>query len=98
MADSRPPASQQPPVIPPVAPPVPPMQLPAPTAQPIVPSIQPIEPAAIPKLNWSHFKSEFGGKPDKDAEAHFLRTNDRMDTNAFQEGVKVQRFCLNFSR
>ena len=26
-------------------------------------------------LNWSYFKSEFSGKPDKDAEAHLLYTN-----------------------
>ena len=39
-------------------------------------------------------KPEFAGKPDEDAEAHLLRMNDWMDTHAFQEGVKVQRFCL----
>ena len=27
-------------------------------------------------------------------EAHLLRTNDWMDTHAFSEDVKVQRFCL----
>ena len=37
---------------------------------------------------------DFAGKPDKDAEAHLLRTNDCMDTLAFPEGVKVQRFFL----
>ena len=26
--------------------------------------------------------------------AHLVRTNDWMDTHQFQEGVKVQRFCL----
>ena len=45
-------------------------------------------------LNWSHFKPEFSGKPEEDAEAHLLRTNDWMDTNQFQEGVKVKRLCL----
>ena len=35
----------------------------------------------------------FSGKPE-DAEAHLLRTNDWMDTHQFQEGDKVQRFCL----
>ena len=45
-------------------------------------------------LNWSHFKPEFSGKPEEDAEAHLLRTNDWMNTHQFQEGVKVQRFCL----
>ena len=45
-------------------------------------------------LNWSHFKPEFSGKPDEDAEAHLLCTNDWMNTHHFVEGVKVQRFCL----
>ena len=43
---------------------------------------------------WSHFKPKFIGKPDKDAEAHLLRTNDWMDTHALPEGVQVQQFCL----
>ena len=66
---------------------------PAPPVQPPVPTTQPIQPAPMPQLNWSYFKPEFAGKPDKDAEAH-LRTNDLMGTHAFLEGVKVQRFCL----
>ena len=48
----------------------------------------------MPQLNWLHFKPEFSGKLEEDAEAHLLRTNDWMDTHQFQEGVKVQRFCL----
>ena len=48
----------------------------------------------MPQLNWSHFKPEFAGKLDDDVRAHLLRTNDWMDTHAFPEGVKVQRFCL----
>ena len=43
-------------------------------------------------LNWSYFKPEFSGKPDEDAEAHLLHTNDRMNSYDFIEGVKVQRF------
>ena len=31
-------------------------------------------------LNWSHFKPEFSGKPDEDAEAHLFMTNNWMDT------------------
>ena len=27
-------------------------------------------------MNWSHFKPEYSGKPEKDVEAHLLRTND----------------------
>ena len=55
---------------------------------------QPIQPAHIPQLNWSHFKPEFTGKPHEDVEAHLLRLNALMDTHAFQEGFKVQQFCL----
>ena len=36
-----------------------------------------------PPLNWSHFKSNYSGKPDKDAEAHLFRANDWMDTHGF---------------
>ena len=60
-------------------------------AQPIAPLLWPIQPAPMPQLNWSHFKSEFAGKPDEDVEAH-LRTNDWIDTHAFPEDVKVQCF------
>ena len=45
-------------------------------------------------LNWSYFKPEFSGKPDEDAEAHLLCMNDWMNAYHFNEGVKVQRFCL----
>ena len=45
-------------------------------------------------LNWSHFKLEFSGKPDEDAEAYMLCINDWMNVHHFVEGVKVQRFCL----
>ena len=48
----------------------------------------------MPQLNWSYFKPEFTGKPDEDVEADLLMINDWMDTYAFQEGVKVQQFCL----
>ena len=101
MTDGRPPAPQLPPVVPPVVLPAPPVQLPSPPtqltvppAQLIAPPAQPIQPAPMPQLNWSHFKPEFAGKPDEDAEAHLLRTNDCMDTHVFPEGVKVHGFCL----
>ena len=45
-------------------------------------------------MNWSYFKPEFSGKPDEDAEAHLLHTNNWMNTDHFVECVKVQRFCL----
>ena len=94
MADRGPPTPQPCPVIPPVLPPVPPVQPPASPAQLIVSPRQPIQPGPMPQLNWSHFKPEFTGKPDEDAEAHLLRTYDWINTHAFQEGVKIQRFCL----
>ena len=45
-------------------------------------------------LNWSNFKPEISGKPDEDAEAHLLHTNDWMNAPNFVEGFNVQRFCL----
>ena len=45
-------------------------------------------------LNWSSFKPEFSGKPEEDAEAHLLHSNDWMDAQHFNEDIKVQRFCL----
>ena len=56
--------------------PAPLMQPMGPPAQLIAPPAQPIQLAPMPQLNWSHFKPEFTGKQDKDAEAHLLRTND----------------------
>ena len=41
-----------------------------------------------------HFKPEFSGKPEEDAEAYLHRSNDWMNTHHVQEGIKVQRFCL----
>ena len=46
------------------------------------------------RINWSNFKPEFSGKPDEDAEAHLLCSNDWMNAHCFVHGVKVQRFCL----
>ena len=100
MADGGPPAPpalQSYPVVPPASPvqlPIPPVQLIVPPAQPIAPPTQPIQPASMPQLNWSHFKPEFTCKPDEDVEAHLLRANDWVDTDAVPEGVKVQHFCL----
>ena len=93
MADVGPPVLPAPPAGPvPQAPqqPVHPIQPPVAPDQ-AVPT-QPI--GHMPQLNWMHFKPEFSGKPEEDAEAHLLRTNDWMDTHAFPEGVKVQWFCL----
>ena len=45
-------------------------------------------------LNLSNFKLEFSGKPEEDAEAHLLHSDDWMDAHSFNEDIKVQRFCL----
>ena len=45
-------------------------------------------------INWSHFKPEFSGKSEEDAEAHFFLTNNWMNTHHFLEDIKVRRFCL----
>ena len=46
------------------------------------------------QLNLSYFKPKFSGKPDEDAEAHLLRTNDWMESHNFPANQKVRRFCL----
>ena len=45
-------------------------------------------------INWPNFKPEFSEKPEEDAEAHLLCSNDLMNAHHFEEEVKVQRFCL----
>ena len=55
---------------------------------------EPIQPTHVPQLNWLHFNPEFTGKPYEDVQAHLLKMNDWMYTHAFQEGIKVQHFCL----
>ena len=45
-------------------------------------------------LNWSNFKLEFSEKPEEDAEAHLLCSNDWMEAHHFDEDIRVQRFCL----
>ena len=45
-------------------------------------------------LNWSNFKPEFSEKPEEDAEAHLLHSNDWMDAHHFHEDIRVQIFCL----
>ena len=34
------------------------------------------------------------GKPEEDAEAYLLCSNDWMEAHHFEEGIRVQRFCL----
>ena len=73
--------------------------VPAPNPPPRQPELLgPQQPAQLAQqvvhLNWSYFKLEYSGKPEEDAEAHLLCTNDWMNAHHFIEGVKVQRFCL----
>ena len=68
---------------------------------PLIPKFPQVPPALeaphlptplVALLNWSHFKPKYSRKPDEDAEAHLLRTNDWKDTHGFQDHIKVQRF------
>ena len=56
-------------------------QNPPPPLNPFMPNapVVPVMPQRL-QLNWSHFKPEYTGKPDEDAEAHLLRMNNWMDT------------------
>ena len=45
-------------------------------------------------INWSNFKPEFSGKPEEDAEAHLLCSNDWVNAHHFDDDIKVQIFCL----
>ena len=63
------------------------MQLPNPPPQAPMQSQNP--PVQMPQLSWSYFKPD---KPEEDAIAHLLRTNDWMETQNFPEEAKVQRF------
>ena len=49
-------------------------------------------------INWSNFKPEFSEKPEEDAEAHLLCSNDWMNAHHFVDGIKVQGFCLTLLR
>ena len=56
------------------------------------PTLPPNQPPYLPnpmanqqQLNWSYFKPEFAGKPEEEAEAHLLRTNDWKDTHNFPD-------------
>ena len=45
-------------------------------------------------ISWSNFKPELLGKPEEDAEANLLCSNDWMNLHCFNDDVKVKRFCL----
>ena len=72
MTEGGPPALQPPPVVPDT--PASPVQPPAQPAQPdqLIPLVQPGQQVHV-MLNWSHFRSEFSGRPEEDAEAHLLK-------------------------
>ena len=48
-------------------------------------------------LNWPHFRPEFSGRPEEDAKAHLLRTNDWMETHNIPNMARVQRLCLTLT-
>ena len=98
------PATPQPPPHQPVSQ-QPPQQQPVPASpagplQPVPNWPQPLLCQPAPQIihqqmvKWSHFKPKFAGKPEEDAEAHLLSTNDWMWTHNFEENVKVDGFCL----
>ena len=71
--------------------------VPAPNPPPAQPQLQDQagqQQQQVVHLIWSNFKPEFSGKPDENAEAHLLCSNDWMNAHHFVEAVKVQRFCL----
>ena len=69
--------------------------IPAPLPPPAQPALQVPQQSAHPTpqpgqqgqqmvyLNWLHFKPEFLGKPEEDAEAHLLRINDWINAHYF---------------
>ena len=64
---------------------------PSPTApqQPAQPTQQAQQ---LVHLHWSHFKPEFSGKPEEDAEAHLLRTNNWMNMHHAGKESKFKDF------
>ena len=47
-------------------------------------------------INWLDFKPELSGKPEEDAEALLLCSNDWMHAQHFINGIKVQRSVLHY--
>ena len=67
---------------------------PPPPADPASPQAPQQPGEQLVHLNWSYFKPEFSGKPDEDAEANLLHTNNWMNAHHFIENVKVKRLYL----
>ena len=82
---------------PPNPPPIPPNPPPDPLANSPNPMQPQNPPFQVPQFNWSYFKPEFSGKPEENAVAHLLRTNDWMETHNFPQEAKVQSFCLTLT-
>ena len=59
--------------------------------QPVQQVQQPAQPTQqgqqLVHLTWSHFKPEFSGKPEEEAEVHLLRTNNWMNAHHFLEDI-----------
>ena len=91
----NPPNPPNPPPIPSNLPPNLPNQPPNPPANPPNPMQPQNPPLQVPQLNCSYFKPEFSGKPEEDAIAHLLRTNNWMETHNFPQEVKVTKILLN---
>ena len=66
-----------------------PSNLPNPPPDPPANPLNPIQPQnppfQVPQFNWLYFKPEFSGKPEEDAMAPLLRTNDWMETHNFPQ-------------
>ena len=100
LPDNPPDPPNNPPNLPPNPPNFPPNlpnQPPNPPTNPPNPMQPQNPPPEVPQLSRSYFKPEFSGKPEEDAVAHLLRTNDWMDTHNFPEDTKVGRFCLTLT-
>ena len=95
---NNPPNPPNPPPIPPNLPPNLPNQPPNPPANPPNPMQPQNPPFQVPQLNWSYFKPEFSGKPEEDAIAHFLRTNDWMETQTFHRKQTYKNCGMNLLR
>ena len=57
---------------------------PNPPPAPVPAQVQAPQGQKLVHLNWP----EFSGKPNEDAEAHLLHTNDQMNAHHFIDGVK----------
>ena len=59
-------------------------------------SAQPLQ--QVVHLNWSHFKSNFSGKPDEDAEAHLLCTKQLDECTSLCRRCQSPEISFNIVR